>query len=148
MATVLIKRKSQLANRFRKINIYLNNKWICKIADGDTKELDLEPGKYELKAKIDWTGSEKIMIEVIDDIHQEIELGCHIELNFLHILFSLFSFVLVLGSVIMFGEIKAFIWLILLSLWFIRDVVFNKGKSFLYYLFWGRDKYLYLKSVS
>ena len=137
-----------MTNRYRKIGIYLNNEWVAQMAHGEEKVLDLEPGKYELKAKIDWVGSETLQVEVKENSHQIIELGCNVKQSFPQILFSIISLIVLLGSVYLYGEIKLIIWLILIGLWFLRDVVLTRGKSFLYYLSVGRDKYLYLKNIS
>ncbi len=147
MGTIKIIRKSQMANRYRKINLYINNEWVCHIAHGEERILELAPGKYNIKAKIDWTGSETVLVEVNENGHQEIEVGCNVKQSIPQIIFTSISLIILFGSLYLYGELKLGTWLVLIGLWFVRDVVLTRGKSFLYYLTVGRDKYLYLKAL-
>ncbi len=59
MNKLIIDRRSEWTNRGRKIGLYLNQEKIGTIENGETKEFDLKPGSYNLKAKIDWCGSQE-----------------------------------------------------------------------------------------
>ena len=60
MAKIIINRTTEFSNLIRSIEIHLGNKEIGTIKNGESKEFEVEPGKYELRAKIDWCGSNKI----------------------------------------------------------------------------------------
>ncbi|MGM1057466.1 MAG: hypothetical protein ACQEWG_16390 [Bacteroidota bacterium] len=74
MSKIVIKRKSQWANKMRGIGLYLNGEKIGTIDDGETKEFQIEPGLHRLSAKIDWCGSpiEEIKLKQNDVKHVEL----------------------------------------------------------------------------
>ncbi|WP_298248306.1 hypothetical protein [uncultured Christiangramia sp.] len=74
MSKLVINRRSEFANRGRSIGIYLNNEKIGTIEDGETKEFDLEKGKYKLHAKIDWCGSQEQEILLKENETKAVEL--------------------------------------------------------------------------
>jgi hypothetical protein len=59
MATLMINRSSEYANALRNIKIFLDNKEIGTIANGEAKEFDVPEGVHTLQAKIDWCSSPK-----------------------------------------------------------------------------------------
>jgi hypothetical protein len=60
MPKLIINRSSEWNNKFRAINIYLNNKKIGEINNGETKTFDIETGEHEVKTTIDWCGSNQV----------------------------------------------------------------------------------------
>jgi hypothetical protein len=60
MSKIIINRTTEFSNLIRSIEIYLGNEKIGTIRDGESKEFEVEAGEYELRAKIDWCGSNKI----------------------------------------------------------------------------------------
>tara|TARA_B100001063_G_C16474445_1_gene409427 strand:+ start:78 stop:488 length:411 start_codon:yes stop_codon:yes gene_type:complete len=74
MSKLIIDRKSEFANRGRKIGLYLNNEKIGTIENGETKEFEIEPGNYNLQAKIDWCGSQKQEILLNENELKNVEL--------------------------------------------------------------------------
>ena len=71
MNKLVVSRRSEWANRARKIGLYLNDKKIDTVGNGESKEFTLEPGDYKLKAKIDWCGSQVHHFEIKAIQHQE-----------------------------------------------------------------------------
>lgn len=67
MAKIIINRSSEFSNKLRSIEIYLNEKKIGDIADGESKEFEVEEGEYRLRAKIDWCRSNFIDLKVNSD---------------------------------------------------------------------------------
>ncbi|WP_289023212.1 hypothetical protein [uncultured Salegentibacter sp.] len=74
MSKLIIDRRSEFANRGRKIGLYLNEKKIGTIENGQTKEFEIEPGNYNLHAKIDWCGSQKQEILLKENESKKVEL--------------------------------------------------------------------------
>lgn len=74
MSKLIIKRRSEWANRGRKIGLYLNNEKLGTIENGESKEFELVPGNYNLHAKIDWCGSKKHEVLIREDEIKKIEL--------------------------------------------------------------------------
>ncbi|MCS3532721.1 hypothetical protein [Chryseobacterium sp. JUb7] len=67
MAKIIINRSSEFANYIRSIDIYLGNKKIGEIKNGESKEFDVKPGKHSLVAKIDWCSSNFIDLDIHSD---------------------------------------------------------------------------------
>lgn len=57
MPKLIIKRKKELINSMRDIDLFLDRSLLGTISNGRTLVFDLEPGTYNLKAEIDWCGS-------------------------------------------------------------------------------------------
>jgi len=64
MAKIIINRSSEYSNKLRSIGIYLDNKKIGDVADGEFKEFEVEEGEYILRAKIDWCRSNPIDFKI------------------------------------------------------------------------------------
>jgi len=74
MSKLIINRRSEFANRAREIGLYLNGEKIGTIENGEIKEFELKPGEYNLKAKIDWCGSQKHNFTIEENKLKKIEL--------------------------------------------------------------------------
>ncbi|MBO3116588.1 hypothetical protein J4050_07515 [Winogradskyella sp. DF17] len=59
MPKVIIERISEYRNKARKIGIYINGEKAGTISDGEIQVFDVEPGKHQIFAKVDWCGSKK-----------------------------------------------------------------------------------------
>lgn len=64
MAKLMINRSSEYSNKLRSIGIYLDDKKIGDIADGESKEFEVEEGVHTLRAKIDWCRSNPINLKI------------------------------------------------------------------------------------
>ncbi|KFF13590.1 hypothetical protein N6B72_14400 [Chryseobacterium soli] len=67
MAKIIINRSSEYSNKLRSIGIYLDDKKIGDIADGESKEFEIEEGEHRLRAKIDWCRSNPINLKINSD---------------------------------------------------------------------------------
>ncbi|WP_281847631.1 hypothetical protein [Olleya namhaensis] len=67
MTKISIQRHSEWNNKAREIGIYIDNKKVGVINDGDTQEYPTESGTHEVFAKIDWCRSQKIEINLNQD---------------------------------------------------------------------------------
>jgi len=72
MSKLIINRKSEWNNRGRIIGIYVDGEKIGTIENGETVEFDVDHGKYEIFAKVDWCRSSKIELAIKED--EEINL--------------------------------------------------------------------------
>jgi hypothetical protein len=64
MTKIIINRASEYSNKLRDIKILLNDKEIGKIKDGESKTFPIQPGKYQLIAKVDWCSSNEITLNI------------------------------------------------------------------------------------
>ena len=57
---LIITRASAFVNKLRNVSIYVNDKEVGTIADGETKEFEIESGAITVRANIDWCSSQKL----------------------------------------------------------------------------------------
>ncbi|RDI37244.1 hypothetical protein [Falsibacillus pallidus] len=72
--TLRLIRTSQYINGFRKFKVYLDNKRISDIRDGEEIVVPIENGKHDLYISIDWTKSKRIEFEINEE--EEVQLLC------------------------------------------------------------------------
>ena len=75
MTRLRIERSSEFNNKAKEFELYLNGDKIGTIANGETKEFDLESGKYQLMAKIDWCQSQTLEFELLANETKTIKLA-------------------------------------------------------------------------
>ena len=75
MTKLIITRTSEWNNKAREFGIYLNDKKIGVIDDGEKKEFEIEPGIYKINGKIDWCKSPKIEFDITENESKEIEIS-------------------------------------------------------------------------
>ena len=75
MSKLIITRNSEWNNRARNYGLYLNNKKIGKIANGESKKFDLDSGTYKINGKIDWCKSPTIQFSISENETKEIQIG-------------------------------------------------------------------------
>lgn len=138
MAKLIIKRKKELVNSMRDIELFLDQTLIGTISNGKTEVFDVEPGTYKLKAEIDWCGSRVQEVNIRDGESRIIELSGYKYGNFLMpavLLAGLLA--VVLDNIIQY------------DLSFRARFIFVPGFLYmLYYLSFGKNKYLRLKSLA
>ncbi|APG65018.1 hypothetical protein LPB136_06450 [Tenacibaculum todarodis] len=66
MTKIIIERSSEWNNKAREIGIYIDREKAGTINDGETQEYEVENGKHEIFAKIDWCRSQKIELNTIE----------------------------------------------------------------------------------
>jgi hypothetical protein len=147
MTKLSIKKSNQWSIRRKRITLWLNDKKLEIPADKNFLELDLPAGEITVKASLYWTSSKIQKFILRGEGQQTIEVSCVIHYGWLEKLLSVAGLLVLFSSVMIYGEITTWIWGILIGLWVIRDLVLTKGKSFFYYLTYGRSEYLLLKEV-
>ena len=76
--TVEIKRVKQYTNKARAIGIYINNKKVDTIRDGETKSFELDADENEIYVKIDWCKTKPLKIENVENETIKLELGSNL----------------------------------------------------------------------
>lgn len=147
MAKLIITREDRLINLFRKYRIKANGKELITLANKETRELDLPEGTYEIEAAIDWTGSPAVSVTLNNNHPVTLEVGCSTQISGPQTTLGTLSLLLVIGLFWYYEQIPWQGWAVLIVLWFIRDIILSKGKSFIYYLTSGRHHYLYIRPV-
>jgi len=67
MTKIIIERNSEWNNKVREIGIYIDGEKVGTIDDGKTQEYEVESGKHEIYAKIDWCRSQKIELNTVEN---------------------------------------------------------------------------------
>lgn len=67
MAKIIINRSSEFSNCWSTIGIYLNEKKIEDLHNGESKEFEIEEGEYRLRAEIDWCRSNPVDLKISAD---------------------------------------------------------------------------------
>ncbi len=151
MAVLKITRKSHYSNYFRNIRLFLDDRFLYSISDGETKEFDIKEGEHSIEARIDWTSSNKIIFNSNVNETITLELGANILNNKMSILLSVLRFLLIVfASIISIHYNNYFIfWItvLLLVMWYGWEIVRRKGTSIVFYMTAGRREYLYLKHL-
>ncbi len=131
MAKLIITRSSEWMNRARGIKITINDKEIGKIANGQTREVELPPGDYVLKARVDWCGG-SFLFTISGDETKEVMLASFgYSWNFMPISIAFTALVFVLQFLLKL-DYAVFLYLPVLIL-------------MVYYLTIGRNSYLVIK---
>lgn len=152
MPKLTITRTNQWTNRFRKIWVYMDNKLLCKISNGETLTLDVEAGQHTLYAQGDWLSSETITLDFDADTSKQLELGSPVKANSWSRVFSIIYLTILFYIWFFKKEFlrdERFLWVVA-GIFFTQQFVaplFAKQKPALYYLTWGRKKYIYLKEI-
>ena len=128
-AKLTIQRSSEHINRLRNCSIQLNGKEIGKIANGEIKTFEWEPGTYRLQATIDWCGSPEIDIQLKEGEEKILRLSSFKQSSWLMPL----SLVLLTAHfiLVLFWENYMLIW-----------AIFPVFLLFVYQMSVGRKKYL------
>ncbi|MEA2105765.1 MAG: hypothetical protein U9P82_03465 [Bacteroidota bacterium] len=136
MGKLIISRRKEWQNRGRKFGVYINGEKVDVIENGAIKELELEPGKHKVKFKIDWCSSPEEEIEVPENKAKSIEVS---GFKLGRWLFPVFYVILAL-----FFLIKVFLDKTIDELIYVVIPLFL---VYLYYLTFGRKKYIEIKEL-
>jgi len=73
-----INRTKQYANKARAIGIYINNKKVDTIRDGETKIFEVDSDENEIYVKIDWCKTKPLKINAKENETTKFELGSNL----------------------------------------------------------------------
>lgn len=136
MAVIKIQRGSGYVDKIRNYKVFINNKQIGVISEGEIKEYNVSSGTHIISTKIDWAGSKDIIV----DLKENDVINLKVE-NYTakHWLISVYFIAFItLVHIVLFITID----FQYTSLLFI-PVLAIMG----YYLTFGRNKYLTLKQL-
>ena len=67
MATIILQRSNEYANRIRDYQVYVDGAKLGVIANGATKEFEVLPGRHTLQCRIDWCSSPTVEFDMSVD---------------------------------------------------------------------------------
>lgn len=136
MAKLRIERSMEWNNKLRSINIYLNNKKIGSLKDGEQTEIEVPPGRHILQAKIDWCGSKKTAVIIAENEVKKVYLSSFPGGKWV----ALVSLSMFLIWAILYGFFD-------LSKLYAEVPMLLLGAYFFYFLTFGRNRYLQIREV-
>ncbi len=74
-----ITRTSQVINFGRGISIYINNKKVGKLKDGETTTFEINQGANEIYAQIDWCKTKPLKFDVQNNDRIKLDLGSNVK---------------------------------------------------------------------
>jgi hypothetical protein len=134
MSKITITRTSEWANRMRQISLYMDGEKIGTIGNGETRVFDVGPGIHKLTAKIDWCTSRDIPFTMDEGGKKYFRLSGFPYSNLIS--------AGVIGTIILHYILRTTIginWIVWLAVPFFLLL--------LYYISFGRRKYLTLKET-
>ncbi|MDR5589952.1 hypothetical protein [Christiangramia sp. SM2212] len=75
MPKLIIKRNSEWANKMRPFEIYINGIKLTDIKDKEVLAFEIPEGNYQLKARIDWCGSQPLNIKISEGEIKRVEVS-------------------------------------------------------------------------
>jgi len=82
-----IHRKKEYRDRMRNYQIIVDNELLGTLKGGETKEINVDPGKHSLKLTIDWCSSPELTFDIKEG--ETIEFNCRNAMKSWRILFPL-----------------------------------------------------------
>lgn len=78
LGKIEIKRTSQYFARLRPIDLYVDGAKAAVLLNGESKIIDVRPGRHEVFAKIDWAKTPPLTVDVLIGRTSRLELGSEI----------------------------------------------------------------------
>ncbi|TAE89556.1 MAG: hypothetical protein EAY81_02120, partial [Bacteroidetes bacterium] len=125
----------------------VNNKQVTTLSNNEQYQINLNEGTYQIQAKIDWMGSESLSISLKENEVKTLEVGCSVFQDKRSILLTILTFIILIGSILIYDEITLIAWVLILGLFIVRNFILRNGKSVFYYFFSNHTKYLYIKEL-
>jgi hypothetical protein len=135
MSKLIIQRTSEYTNRLRDYKIYIDGQKVDTISNGQTKDLNISPGRHTLFFKIDWCRSPEISFEIVDNEAKMFNVRGFKNSDWI--------LPLALGIVILHYIVK-----ILSGFDYLIYLAVPPFLVLIYYITVGRKKYLSLKEIS
>jgi hypothetical protein len=143
---LIISRTNQIANKVRKIHLYVDGKKVYSISNDETANLELAEGTHSIYAKLDWCETAPMNVTIKAGEKKKLELGAVVNnwAMFDSMTISGLSFAgILLGK---YWENDAMFWMSVVSLPLLMAIKYftSAEKPLFYYLTAGRKEYLYL----
>lgn len=135
MALIKLQRSSEYNNMMRDYHIYIDNKKAGTIANGELKTFEISGGNHSVIAKIDWCSSKKVQININDDDQLILKVGG----------FKIGKWMLPIGLslILLHFALEYF-----LDIDFIKYLIMAASFVLVYFITFGRKRYLYLEKIS
>ena len=141
-------RTKQSANRLRKLQLFIDGEKLYQISSGETKTFELPVGEHQMYAKIDWCQTKPITVNISSNKELTFELGSPLKQNLIFLMLAIILFAFVITGRRFLDESTYTILLFTsLALYIVIQLFVFKEKPVLYYITFGRDKFLYLKEI-
>jgi hypothetical protein len=131
MATIRINRKREFINLFRNYKIFIDDLQVGKVSNGEIKEFEIKEGKHIVTAKIDWCGSQEMLLNFNLNETKELKIGG----------FKNGNWIMPLSLLIL---VTHFLLLLAFSFGYTAFLLIPTYLLMLYYLTIGHQKYLTL----
>lgn len=135
MATIKVARPYEYTNGLRKYDVCIDGLRVGKIANGETLEFEVTPGKHRLVTRVDWCSSEEITYHIGEHETLTIQTKSFKYANWL----APAAIFLFLANAIIPNLVGDF-WLF--------SVIIPAALLLVYYMTFGRHKYLTLKKLA
>ena len=149
MPQLTIARTSQYTNRFRSIDLYMDNKKFGSIKNGETKSFDITPGEHSFFAQADWVSSKPVALTFDANTTKQLKLGSPLIMNFARVIFGFVFAIWLIAKILFKEQIDADRYLLpLVAAGLFLSVVMyfvNGQKPSIYYYTIGRKEYIYLR---
>ena len=63
---IILSRGKAFHDKFRKYEVYIDDKHVADIKESEDIRIDVEPGKHKIYLKIDWCSSNTIQVDCIE----------------------------------------------------------------------------------
>lgn len=136
MAKIILSRKKEWVNRARKFNVFIDGEKKDSIANGEIKEIELNPGKHKIMLKVDWCSSPELELNLKEEKSKTVEV-CSFKAN--RWLFPIMYVVIGIYFISVFilkKDIKELMYIVL-----------PIAAVYFYYLTFGRKKYIVIEEI-
>ena len=138
MTKLIIKRSTSWTGLMRDAEILIDGKKFCKIGHGEVKEFEVKPGSYQFESKMDWCGSNRLLINIKEGETKEVHLSAF---KFAEWVIPLFLFTTVLDIVVRYLLQYSLVDMVEIIPIFLKILSFIFFSYFLYFLTFGRNKF-------
>lgn len=134
MARIIINRTGEYINRLRNYQVYIDGKKAGTIANGQIKEFNVSAGKHVVFLMIDWASSPSLQVHLDEDESKSLKAG-----GFTHAKWLMPVAITII--------ILSFIINLIFDFDYLFYLVIPVSLVMLYYMTFGRKKYLSLSEI-
>jgi hypothetical protein len=73
MATIVVRRPRDAVARLRSYKVLLDGKQVARLRSGSSAVVEAEPGRHVIQARIDWTSSPPLELQLAEAEHVTVE---------------------------------------------------------------------------
>src|SRR5690349_12526837 len=133
MAVIILERSNEMNNRLRSYGVYLDEKKVGEIRNGETKEFQTTPGVHSIQCKIDWCSSPLVKIDLQENNIKVLSVGGFKNGKWI---MPLSAGIAGLACLLNIFQVRAI---------FLYIILVPPFVALVYFLSWGRKQYLTLR---